>query len=72
MSCKKLWLTRSKGHVRASLVEVCPYLVRLYLGIVDVDKSPFLLEVADKRNGSRLAGVTRVSLESKAKNSNAL
>jgi hypothetical protein len=42
------------------------------LGIVDIDKCPFLLEVADKRDSRRLAGVTRVSLEGKAKNSNTL
>lgn len=65
-------LTRREWHAGACLAEVCPYLTLLHLRVIDVDKGPFLLEVFDKGDGSRLASVTCVCLESETKNSNAL
>ena len=72
MKCTNSRLTRRKWYARAGLAEVCPYLILLYLGVVDIDEGLLLLEVADERDGGRLTSVTRVGLESETKNSNAL
>lgn len=62
-------LDRDKG---TGLLEVHPNLVVIDLRIVDVHECLLRLEVLDKGDSSRFAGVTSVRLESEAKDCDTL
>ena len=58
--------------MRAGFLKIHPDLVMRNLRIIDVDQGFLRQKVTNKGNSSRLAGIARVCLESKAKNCNAL
>lgn len=61
-----------KGNEGAGLLQVHPNLVMNNLWVEDIDEGPLGQEVVDQGNRSRLARITGVSFERKAKNSDPL